>query len=179
MHIPKNTNLARILLIHAGGFSKRLPSHTIGGKIFCPIPFFLNNGNFKKRIFLLFADLVPKVTNQYTKIVRKCVSMLEMKLIMFVEFPSKMKPGVFLTCADDLTFFDSSKCDFTKGGFTALAHPSTIEIGKKKKKKFEICQSLFPTKSLKVSTTAFSYCHITRNRPKMSSNVKNFYTNPL
>jgi fucose-1-phosphate guanylyltransferase len=50
-------------------------------------------------------------------------------MIMFVDFPGNMKPGVFLTCADDLTFFESSHCDFTRAGVTALAHPSTIEIG--------------------------------------------------
>lgn len=34
----------RVLLIHAGGYSKRLPNHSTGGKIFCPVPFNLTSG---------------------------------------------------------------------------------------------------------------------------------------
>eukprot|EP01114_Cavostelium_apophysatum_P019259 TRINITY_DN6156_c0_g1_i4.p1 TRINITY_DN6156_c0_g1~~TRINITY_DN6156_c0_g1_i4.p1 ORF type:complete len:1010 (+),score=265.03 TRINITY_DN6156_c0_g1_i4:32-3031(+) len=94
----------RILLIHAGGYSKRLANHSISGKIFCPVPFFLNKAS-------------------------PCITMLEMKFMMFIDFPKKMNAGVFLTCADDFQFFESEGCDFTRPGVTALAHPSIIEIG--------------------------------------------------
>eukprot|EP00039_Didymoeca_costata_P004650 m.75247 g.75247 ORF g.75247 m.75247 type:complete len:428 (+) comp12491_c0_seq2:22-1305(+) len=91
----------KVLLIHAGGFSKRLPIVSVIGKIFAALP---------------FGDPV------YT--------MLETKLATYIDFPSKMKPGVFLTCADDIELLDpAGELDFTKGGFTALGHPSSLEIG--------------------------------------------------
>ncbi len=34
------------------------------------------------------------------------VSMFEVKLISMVDFPERMQPGVFLSCADDIQFFD-------------------------------------------------------------------------
>lgn len=55
--------------------------------------------------------------------------MLEMKFILFIDFPIKMHGGVFLTCADDIELFESQGCDFTLPGVTALAHPSTTNIG--------------------------------------------------
>jgi hypothetical protein len=41
-----HSHIDKILLVHAGGYSKRLPNHTMSGKIFCPIPFVLNDGKF-------------------------------------------------------------------------------------------------------------------------------------
>lgn len=55
--------------------------------------------------------------------------MLELKFILFVDFPKKMKAGVFLTCADDIELFESEGSDFTRSGVTAMAHPSTVDIG--------------------------------------------------
>ena len=54
--------------------------------------------------------------------------MLEMKFILFVEFPKKMKGGVFLTCADDIELFDSEGKFLFCGKFK--------ENSKKNKKKF-------------------------------------------
>lgn len=36
-----------------------------------------------------------------------CITMLELKFIMFVDFPKKMKGGIYLTCADDIELFES------------------------------------------------------------------------
>jgi hypothetical protein len=74
--------------------------------------------------------------------------MLEAKLAMYLDFPSNMEPGVrpwcrtnlltllsheeqvFVTCADDIELFDGDgDLTFTKPGFTALGHPSSLEIG--------------------------------------------------
>lgn len=72
VHGPELDSL-KVLLIHAGGYSKRLPNVSVVGKIFTALPF----GN-------------PVYT------------MLEMKLASYIEFPQKMSPGVFVTCADDI-----------------------------------------------------------------------------
>lgn len=58
--------------------------------------------------------------------------MLELKLAMYVDFPSHMNPGVLVTCADDIELYSSAENEnirFDKPGFTALAHPSTLSIG--------------------------------------------------
>jgi hypothetical protein len=34
-------------------------------------------------------------------------TMLEMKFLLFIDFPKKMAPGVFISCADDIEFFES------------------------------------------------------------------------
>ena len=56
--------------------------------------------------------------------------MLELQLAMFIEFPQRMNPGIFVAASDTLEVFNSEgDWSFTKPGFTALAHPSPIHIG--------------------------------------------------
>lgn len=58
--------------------------------------------------------------------------MLELKLAIYVDFPSEMKPGVLVTCADDIELYSIAEDEivrFDKPGFTALAHPSPLSIG--------------------------------------------------
>ncbi|XP_051964663.1 fucose-1-phosphate guanylyltransferase-like [Xyrauchen texanus] len=93
----------KIILIHAGGFSQRLPNASALGKIFTALP--LGNPLYQ---------------------------MLELKLAMYVDFPAHMKPGMLVTCADDIELYsvpDQENVAFDKTGFTALAHPSTLSIG--------------------------------------------------
>uniref|UniRef100_A0A3P8S531 Fucose-1-phosphate guanylyltransferase n=1 Tax=Amphiprion percula TaxID=161767 RepID=A0A3P8S531_AMPPE len=93
----------RVILIHAGGFSQRLPSASALGKIFMAFP-----------------------------LGEPIYQMLELKLAMYVDFPSQMKPGVLVTCADDIELYSISEDEsvqFDKPGFTALAHPSPLHVG--------------------------------------------------
>ncbi|XP_070687861.1 fucose-1-phosphate guanylyltransferase [Pempheris klunzingeri] len=93
----------RVLLIHAGGLSQRLPSASALGKIFTAVP---------------LGDPLYQ--------------MLELKLAMYVDFPSQMKPGVLVTCADDIELYSVAEDEavrFDKPGFTALAHPSPLSVG--------------------------------------------------
>uniref|UniRef100_A0A3Q1EQJ1 Fucose-1-phosphate guanylyltransferase n=1 Tax=Acanthochromis polyacanthus TaxID=80966 RepID=A0A3Q1EQJ1_9TELE len=93
----------RVILIHAGGFSQRLPSASALGKIFMAFP-----------------------------LGEPIYQMLELKLAMYVDFPSQMKPGVLVTCADDIELYSISEEEsvkFDKPGFTALAHPSPLHVG--------------------------------------------------
>lgn len=64
---PDDLDKSKVLLIHAGGFSKRLPNVSVTGKIFAALP-------FGEPIY----------------------TMLEMKLASYIEFPSRMAPGVRL-----------------------------------------------------------------------------------
>ncbi|CAL8395714.1 unnamed protein product [Boreogadus saida] len=93
----------RVILIHAGGFSQRLPNASALGKIFTALP-----------------------------LCEPLYQMLELKLAMYVDFPSQMRPGVLVTCADDIEMYSISEDEsvrFDKPGFTALAHPSSLSIG--------------------------------------------------
>ncbi|XP_026160692.1 fucose-1-phosphate guanylyltransferase [Mastacembelus armatus] len=93
----------RVILIHAGGFSQRLPSASALGKIFTAMP---------------LGDPLYQ--------------MLELKLAIYVDFPSAMKPGTLVTCADDIELYSTAEDEmvrFDKPGFTALAHPSPLSIG--------------------------------------------------
>ncbi|XP_077133446.1 fucose-1-phosphate guanylyltransferase isoform X3 [Ranitomeya variabilis] len=91
-----------VILIHAGGYSQRLPNASALGKIFTALP---------------CGDPVYQ--------------MLDLKLAIYIDFPSCMKPGVLVTCADDIELYSSGglAVTFDRPGITALAHPSTLEIG--------------------------------------------------
>lgn len=94
----------KILLIHAGGWSQRMPSATILGKIF---------------------SLLPHGSPPY--------QMLDLKLALYWPFVDRIEPGVFLVCADDFlvyTFESSRDWKVPAKGFTALAHPSPIAVGR-------------------------------------------------
>ncbi|XP_023574112.1 fucose-1-phosphate guanylyltransferase isoform X2 [Octodon degus] len=96
-------NSFTILLIHSGGYSQRLPSASALGKIFTALPF----GN-------------------------PIYQMLELKLAMYIDFPSHMNPGIVVTCADDIELYSIGEFEyirFDKPGFTALAHPSSLTVG--------------------------------------------------
>ncbi|XP_060067670.1 fucose-1-phosphate guanylyltransferase-like [Ylistrum balloti] len=98
----------RVLLIHAGGQSRRMPSTSILGKIFAPIP----SGN-------------------------PLYQMLDFKLAVYLPLIPRMPAGVFVCCADDFLVYNLGKegsdenWGFSKSGFTALAHPSSLGVGTK------------------------------------------------
>ncbi|XP_055470325.1 fucose-1-phosphate guanylyltransferase [Psammomys obesus] len=92
-----------VLLIHSGGYSQRLPNASTLGKIFTAFP-----------------------------LGEPIYQMLELKLAMYMDFPSHMRPGVLVTCADDIEVYsvgDSEYIAFDQPGFTALAHPSSLAVG--------------------------------------------------
>ena len=106
---PTFLNLINILKqlfffkFYIGGYSQRLPSASALGKIFTALP-------FGSPIY----------------------QMLELKLAMYIDFPSHMNPGILISCADDIELYstgDSEFIRFDKPGFTALAHPSSLTVG--------------------------------------------------
>lgn len=89
--------------LRSGGFSQRLPIASALGKIFAAMP---------------LGDPLYQ--------------MLEIKLALYVDFPSRMKPGVLVCAADSLELYCVTEDDgalFDKPGFTALAHPSSLITG--------------------------------------------------
>ncbi|XP_061489417.1 fucose-1-phosphate guanylyltransferase [Rhineura floridana] len=92
-----------VILIHSGGYSQRLPNASALGKIFTALP---------------FGDPVYQ--------------MLDLKLTMYIDFPTYMSPGILITCADDIELYNIGATEFIRfdqPGFTALAHPSSLTTG--------------------------------------------------
>ncbi|XP_055487141.1 fucose-1-phosphate guanylyltransferase [Leucoraja erinacea] len=93
----------KVLLIHAGGSSQRLPSASALGKVFMAVP-----------------------------VGCPAYQMLELKLAMYVDLPAGMAPGVLVTCADDVEVYSLPQAGalaLDRPGVTALAHPSPLGIG--------------------------------------------------
>ena len=119
LHIKYGSKLfdKKVLLVHAGGWSQRMPSCTVLGKAFFPLPRTDPNLN-----------LDEKGDNKSPP-----WQMLDLKLALYWPFVERMKPGVFLACADDFILYDlgdNSDWKIPEHGFTALAHPSPIATGR-------------------------------------------------
>lgn len=99
----------KILLIHAGGYSQRMPTCSILGKIFSAIACTSEDIN----------------------------DVLDLKLAMNTPFSVDMKPGIFLTSSDDFeTFYLNDQLKASKvfgsneNDFVLIAHKSPLEIAK-------------------------------------------------
>lgn len=146
---------ARILLIHCGGFSKRLPNHSTLGKLFAPLPFHLscksqirdengeNNDDFsyyglwsmlemKLAMFACVGKALKSVAKQQTK----NTNVVEQSSLSSVDGGGG--GVVMVTCADDICIFDHefvTKSLVQMGqrdelrGIMAFAHRSPVEIG--------------------------------------------------
>ncbi len=92
----------KILLLHSGGDSKRLPQYSAFGKIFAPIPRLLVSGRPSTLFDELFAALIG--------------------------LPSRMNPGVVTASGDVLLLFDHSQLALNRPGFTGIAIPAPPAI---------------------------------------------------
>ena len=95
----------RILIVHAGGDSRRLPAYGPCGKIFVPIP----DASGSKLPPTLFDRLVPP----------------------FLSYPENA-PGrgqIVVAAGDALILLDDSKVDFAYPGITAIGAPASPEEG--------------------------------------------------
>jgi fucose-1-phosphate guanylyltransferase len=99
----------KILLIHAGGYSQRMPSCTVLGKIFSPVP---SKSEFINDIF-------------------------DLKLAIYLPFTVHMEPGIFLASSDDFeTFLMDEQIESGKyfgscnNDFVLIAHKSSLQVAK-------------------------------------------------
>lgn len=91
----------RILILHSGGDSKRLPQYSAFGKIFSPIPRLLDSG----RPSTLFDELFVALSG----------------------IPALMSPGVVIASGDVLLLFDHTQLDVSRPGFTGVAIRADVE----------------------------------------------------
>lgn len=94
----------RILVIHSGGDSKRVPQYSALGKLFSPVPHELPNG----RSATLFDEF-----------------MISMSTI-----PSRIKEGMLLLSGDVLLLFNPLLVDYSGKGAAALSFKEDVETGK-------------------------------------------------
>lgn len=114
----------RVLLLHAGGFSKRIPHLSFITKLFCPIP------SASSSDMTVEDDQNSRLT------------MFDLKQAMYLRFLDAFSCGIFAAASDDIESFIDLPHDFTKfkadldklnsedPALFSLAHPSPLQIGK-------------------------------------------------
>ncbi len=94
----------RILVIHSGGDSKRIPQYSALGKLFSPIPHELPDG----RSSTLFDEL----------------------MIAMAGVPSRIREGMLLLSGDVLLLFNQLQIDYSGNGAAAISFKEDVETGK-------------------------------------------------
>lgn len=94
----------RILVIHSGGDSKRVPQYSALGKLFSPVPRELPNG----RASTLFDEF----------------------MIAMSSVPSRIREGMLLLSGDVLLLFNPLQIDFSGNGAAAISFKEGVETGK-------------------------------------------------
>ncbi len=94
----------RILVIHSGGDSKRVPQYSACGKLFSPVPRVLPNG----RRSTLFDEFIISMSG----------------------LPARMKDGMLILSGDVLLLFNPLQIDLQFGGAAAISIKENVETGK-------------------------------------------------
>ncbi len=94
----------RILVIHSGGDSKRVPQYSALGKLFSPVPHELPNG----RASTLFDEL----------------------LITMSTVPARIREGMVLLSGDVLLLFNPLQVDYSGIGAAAISFKEDVQTGK-------------------------------------------------
>lgn len=94
----------RILVIHSGGDSKRVPQYSALGKLFSPVPHELPNG--------------------------KSSTLFDEFLICMSSVPSRIREGMLLLSGDVLLLFNPLQIDYSGRGAAAISFKENVETGK-------------------------------------------------
>ena len=94
----------RILVIHSGGDSKRVPQYSALGKLFSPVPHELPNGE-RSTLFDEFMIAVASV-------------------------PSRIRSGMLLLSGDVLLLFNPLQIDYSGNGAAAISFKEDVQTGK-------------------------------------------------
>lgn len=93
----------KVLLIHSGGDSKRIPQFSYTGKLFSPVP----KSNNLKDLSSLFDEL----------------------MVTFSTIPNRMDGGIVVTCGDALLLFNPLQLDFQYKETVIVTMKDTLENG--------------------------------------------------
>lgn len=94
----------RILVIHSGGDSKRVPQYSAGGKLFSPVPRELPNG--------------------------QASTLFDETIIGMSGVPSRLKEGMLVLSGDVLLMFNPLQIDFQHRGAAAISFKEPVSTGK-------------------------------------------------
>ena len=94
----------RVLVIHSGGDSKRVPQYSALGKLFSPVPHELPNG----RASTLFDEFIVSMSG----------------------VPGRIKDGMLLLSGDVMLMFNPLQIDFAGHGAAAISFKEDVETGK-------------------------------------------------
>lgn len=94
----------RILVIHSGGDSKRVPQYSALGKLFSPVPHEFEDG----RVSTLFDEF----------------------MIVMSSVPSRIREGMLLLSGDVLLLFNPLLIDYSGDGAAAISFKEDVNIGK-------------------------------------------------
>ena len=94
----------RVMVIHSGGDSKRVPQYSALGKLFSPVPHELPNG----RSSTLFDEF----------------------MIVISSVPSRIREGMLLLSGDVLLLFNPLQIDFSGNGAAAISFKEDVTTGK-------------------------------------------------
>lgn len=94
----------RILVIHSGGDSKRVPQYSALGKLFSPVPHKLPDG----RRSTLFDEF----------------------MIAMSSMPSRIREGMLLLAGDVLLLFNPLQIDYSGNGAAAISFKENVQTGK-------------------------------------------------
>lgn len=97
------TNM-RIMVIHSGGDSKRIPQYSVCGKLFSPVPREFPDG--------------------------RCSTLFDELIIAMSGIPSRMKDGMLVLSGDVLLLFNPLQIDYFQNGIAALAIKEDVKKGK-------------------------------------------------
>lgn len=92
----------RILILHSGGDSRRLPAYSAVGKIFIPLPTSFSTDGF--------------------------VTLFDILLNNLMQLPCPDDGQIIVASGDVLLSFDYSKVVFSDSGVTGLAYPGSVDI---------------------------------------------------
>lgn len=104
LHGSEDLSSLRILIIHSGGDSKRVPQYSACGKIFSPVPRMLPDG----RRSTLFDEFIIGCSG----------------------IPGRISSGMMVCSGDVLLLFNSLQLDFYGEGAAALSIKENVETGK-------------------------------------------------
>ncbi|HGE71838.1 TPA: hypothetical protein ENX78_13435 [Candidatus Poribacteria bacterium] len=101
----------RILILHSGGDSKRLPAYSATGKIFFPLPL----------------DFFPGSNpNEYVK--REFITLFDVLLNNLMKLPYTDGGQLVIASGDVLLSFDPSEVKFSNYGVTGVAYPGSANV---------------------------------------------------
>jgi galactokinase/mevalonate kinase-like predicted kinase len=103
----------RILILHSGGDSRRLPAYSAVGKIFVPLP--TNTSPLKNS-----DDTLTDIT----------VTVFDLLLDILMKLPCLKDGQIIVASGDVLLNFDAVSVRFSDSGLTGLAYPGSVEIAK-------------------------------------------------